>query len=181
MQTDGGGRHGESHNDFELFDCKEKWSDVSRVLVTEHTRFHPRFLHHENNKIMMRRSSTESTLALQRLFAWVEKRFGGLPMDEGAAAEVITTTESKVSSTDLQRLLSHQATALHVRGFYPKAAAKELGRQLTQEYEAGNARNWKVSTSRGLESSDVSTLGAHDPFNIVSASGNPNDKNDYFD
>ncbi|GKZ01127.1 hypothetical protein MPSEU_001064200 [Mayamaea pseudoterrestris] len=126
-------------------------------------------------------SSAKSTVALQRLFAWIEDKFGGLPIDEGPAAEVITSTQSYLSPADLHRLFTHQATAIHVRGFFPKTAAKTLGEKLTFEYEAGLARNWKVSTSRGLESSDVSTLGAHDPFNIVSADASTDKRDDYFE
>jgi hypothetical protein len=115
---------------------------------------------------------------LNQLFTWIESRFGGIPFDQGPAAEIITTDE--LTGSDLKRLFSHQATALHVRGFYDKNAAKTLSRQLTKDIEAGKGRNWKVSTSRGLESSDVSTLGEHAPYNIASASNNSGDEDEYF-
>jgi len=121
----------------------------------------------------------ESTVAVQRLFAWLEGRFGGLPFDSGASAEVIRT--GKLDGGDLGRLFRHDATAVHVRGFYDRKAAIRLGQRLAAEAESGGGRNWKVSTSRGLESSDVFTLGAHDPYNVASASRDPADRDRYFE
>jgi hypothetical protein len=77
--------------------------------------------------------------------------------------------------------MTHEATALHVKGFYCTNTARELGERLAHEAKRGRARNWKVSTSRGLESSDVSTLGAHAPYNVACANGNQSDIDAYFD
>ena len=122
--------------------------------------------------------SAESAAALRRAFSWLESRFGGLPLDSGSAAEVISS--EKLRGKDLVRLMQHEATAVHVRGFYPTKYAKQLGKLLSQEASTGKARNWKVSTSRGLESSDVATLGEHLPFNVASASGDPAVRDEYF-
>jgi hypothetical protein len=126
----------------------------------------------------MRHISPESTAALRRLFGFIESRYGGLPMDSGSAAEVITT--SKLCRSDLLRLMRHDATAVHIKEFYNKDAAKSIGSALALEALSGKGRNWKVSTSRGLESSDVSTLGEHPPFNVACASGKQADQDDYF-
>jgi hypothetical protein len=140
-----------------------------------------------------RAASTGTTDALLRLFGWLESRFGGLPFDSGPAAQVITrnaatdnSSSSGISSSglllaaDLQRLMRHEATALHVKGFYNKDAARLWGQQLTREvHQPGKgARNWKVSTSRGLESSDVWTLGEHAPYNIAVANSSSAKDND---
>ena len=110
--------------------------------------------------------SAESTKALQRAFQWLETNHGGLPFDEGPRAEVIVRHE-RLYRDDLERLMKHEATGLHVKGFYPTEASGVLGKALVDDVAAGKARNWKVSTARGLESSDVSTLGADAPYNVA--------------
>jgi hypothetical protein len=125
-----------------------------------------------------------ATTGMQRFFHWMEQRYGGsLPMDTGEAGQIIT--RSALRGDDLQRLFRHEATALHVPGFYHPASAAAIGRELSDEVVASSSsasttssrtatgqpklRNWKVSTSRGLESSDVSTLGEHPPYNVVAS------------
>ena len=61
--------------------------------------------------------SAESAAALRQLFAWIGKRYGGLPMDTGCHAEVIIR-QRRLLSCDLQRLMTHQATALQVKGYF---------------------------------------------------------------
>lgn len=101
---------------------------------------------------------------LRRFFQILEKRFGGVPLDTGAAAEVIVS--DRLERHHLERLLKHQATAIHVPNYYKEPA--KLAQTLTQEAKS-NANNWKVSTNRGLESSDVFTLGKHPPYNVAVA------------
>jgi hypothetical protein len=125
--------------------------------------------------------SAESTRALRSLFQWIESRYGGLPFDTGASGQVITR-DRVFQTADLVRLTRHEATALHVKGFYHQPAARDLGKELAAEAQAGKSRNWKISTSRGLESSDVFTLGEHPPFNVVAASSNKSQaQNEYFE
>lgn len=88
-------------------------------------------------------------------------------MDVGPSAEIMV--RDSLRWQDLQRLFQHQATALHVPNFFPRASAIDLGNQLTQQVQDGKARNWKVTTAQGLESSDVFTLGAHVPYNVAVA------------
>jgi len=124
--------------------------------------------------------SAESAAAMRTFFAWLEKRYGGLVMDTGRRAQVIVR-DQVLEGADLQRLVTHEATALHVKGFYETNAAQTLGERLAEEARKGRARNWKVSTSRGLESSDVSTLGAHPPFNVACANGSQAEMDAYFE
>jgi len=103
---------------------------------------------------------------MRRFFKVLEERFGGsLPLDVGPSSEVMVREELRTE--DLRRLFQHEATALHIPNFFPKTSAIELGSQLAQQVQDGEARNWKVSTSHGLESSDVFTLGAHGPYNVA--------------
>lgn len=109
-----------------------------------------------------------TAVAMRHFFEWLERRFGGpLPMDSGPASEVLV--RESLQAADLQRLFRHQATALHIPHFFPRESAMQLGAQLSQQVQDGQARNWKVSTSQGLESSDVFTLGAHVPYNVAVA------------
>ena len=124
--------------------------------------------------------TADSTAALRRVFAWIESRYGGLPFDSGPAGEVITA-DRYLQSQHLMRLCKHDATALHVKGFYDSDAAAELGVTLAKEAQRGKGNNWKVSTSRGLESSDVTTMGEHAPYNIATASKDPKDIEAYFE
>jgi hypothetical protein len=119
--------------------------------------------------------------ALRRLFQWIESRYGGIPTDVGTSAEVIERKDSKLRREDLLRLMKHDATAIHIRGFYPEEAARNLGLQLASESQSGKGQNWKVSTSRGLESSDVCTLGKHAPFNVASATNDQRQIDSYFE
>jgi hypothetical protein len=125
--------------------------------------------------------SIQSADALRQFFALLESRYGGLPIDQGDSSQVIVSTNGLLRPQDLQRLVSHEATALHVKNFYPRAASLSMGGRLAKEALTGKVRNWKVSTARGLESSDVFTLGAHAPFNVASANPNKESINAYFE
>jgi hypothetical protein len=134
-------------------------------------------------------SSTTSQRGARSFFEWLEGRFGGgpLPMADDTADDPQVVVTSNLTANDLRRLFRHEITVLQVRNFYPKASATALGRDLTeqalarrrqqqkQEASGGSSstelKNWKVSTARGLESSDVFTLGAHLPYNIAVAHG----------
>eukprot|EP00934_Nitzschia_sp_Nitz4_P002420 Nitzschia sp. Nitz4//scaffold3_size479765//334342//335387//NITZ4_000139-RA/size479765-processed-gene-1.314-mRNA-1//-1//CDS//3329550875//2415//frame0 len=106
--------------------------------------------------------------AMRHFFEWLEMSFGGnLPMDTGRAAEVMV--RDSLQGEDLKRLFQHEATALHIPNFFPRDSAIELGAQLSKQVKEGQATNWKVSTAKGLESSDVFTLGAHMPYNVAVA------------
>lgn len=117
---------------------------------------------------MKSKAPRATATAMQQFFETLEQRFGGvLPMDKGAAAEIIVS--DSLQTSDLKRLFRHDATALHVRNFFPKESAIKLGAKLAQDVDDGKARNWKVSTAKGLESSDVFTLGEHVPYNVAVA------------
>ena len=127
---------------------------------------------------------SQRTSAVRRLFSIIESRFGGVSslIDTGCRSEVILRDDGVIRECDLTRLTSHEATAVHVRNFFDRDAAAALGSRLADEaLRSGGGNNWKVSTSRGLESSDVATLGAHVPYNVASSSGREEDVNNYFE
>ncbi|KAG7362657.1 hypothetical protein IV203_026017 [Nitzschia inconspicua] len=133
------------------------------------------------NGDMLRRKMTTSSTTTQEgtdlFFTWLEKTFGdgslGTSLQQPADSAVITT--SQLRTNDLQRLFTHEVSVLHVSNFYPRQSAMELGWELAQQalsqhhQQHQELKNWKVSTSKGLESSDVLTLGAHLPYNIAFA------------
>lgn len=111
--------------------------------------------------------------AVRSFFRVLESRCGNLPslVDAGPAAETVEAGDGVVRAADLARLFRHDAAALVVRGFFRPASAARLGEELLGEARrgGGGAANWKVSTRRGLESSDVATLGEHPPYNVAVA------------
>jgi hypothetical protein len=82
--------------------------------------------------------------------------------------EVMATRES-LELEDLEKLFRHEISVLKIRNFYPREASSSLGKEIAIEGRSAKAQNWKVSTSKGLESSDVVTVGCHAPYNIALA------------
>lgn len=113
--------------------------------------------------------------AIQSFFQLLETNHGNLSslIDKGSASETIVSSDGVLQSHHLTRLFRHEATALHVKNFYHSHAAMLLGEELIQESiertKQGSSSNWKISTARGLESSDVGTLGEHTPYNVAVA------------
>ena len=112
-----------------------------------------------------------TAVATRQFFAWLEANHGGLPLlkPKRASGESssLVVQRSKLQAQDLKDLLEHKIVALHIPSFYPRASAMKLGVSLAQEASNKERQNWKVSTARGLESSDVFTLGAHMPWNMA--------------
>ena len=140
--------------------------------------------HHHRTQILFANSKTTlSDTAIRRGFqslpsvdteaeVQTELNDAGFPMDIGDAAKVLENTQGKLDPTQLHQLMSHNATALVVRNFYPRESAIELGKSLAEDVQMGRGRNWKVmSASKGLESSDVVTLGAYPPYNVAQSQG----------
>lgn len=94
----------------------------------------------------------------------LERRFGRIE-DLFEEPSVGVISRSSLTQADLAELFAHRACALHVPGFYSAkvaaSAAARLERQSTQ--------NWKVSSPRGLESSDVLSVGK--PYNVAAQEG----------
>ena len=114
-------------------------------------------------------SSRTRNDAIQALFRHLEANYCNLTslVDKGSAAETIVVDDGIIHANHLERLFDHDATALHIRNFYNPICAEQLGEDLIQESLHKGGKNWKVSTSRGLESSDVFTLGEHPPYNVA--------------
>jgi hypothetical protein len=121
---------------------------------------------------------SSSTCALVSLLCEIEVKYGNLSQlldsPNTPAAETIVSSDGELHVEHLERLFTHDATAIHIPNYYHKRTATKLGMELLHESQQENnngegRRNWKVSTSRGLESSDVITLGKHTPYNVAVA------------
>ena len=94
----------------------------------------------------------------------LERRFGRIEdLFEEPSVDIIT--RQYLAKDDLEKLFRHQACAVHVPGFYPKEAAASAASRL----EGQTTQNWKVSSPRGLESSDVLSVGK--PYNVAAQEG----------
>lgn len=94
----------------------------------------------------------------------LERRFGRIEdLVEKPSVDVIKQTS--ITRPALQALFNHQACAVHVPNFYPVDAAVSAARRL----EGESTQNWKISSPRGLESSDVLSVGK--PYNVAAQEG----------
>ena len=85
-------------------------------------------------------------------------------------------TKPKLELSDLIQLFTHEITALQIKSFYPPLHAAKLGNEIAKKAKT-EAENWKVVTERGLEVSEVYTLGEHVPYNVAVAM---NQTDEYF-
>lgn len=94
----------------------------------------------------------------------LERRFGRIEdLFEEPSVDVIQV--DTLDAASLRELFNHRACAVHVPGFYSAGAAASASRKL----EGESTQNWKVSSPRGLESSDVLSVGK--PFNVAAQEG----------
>jgi hypothetical protein len=141
-----------------------RWTSYTSALPTHYQQHIRTFLN----------DATRNT-AIQTFFQHIELNYGNLSslIDKGPASETIVSSDGVIHPQHLVRLCQHEATALHIPNFFHPEGAKQLGEELIQESlmrtNSGKSSNWKVSTSRGLESSDVATLGEHPPYNVAVA------------
>jgi hypothetical protein len=97
----------------------------------------------------------------------MEAKFGNmaaLARDTGGVNPVLTTPT--LTPQALKDLFEHRIVAVRVPEFFPPTAAAALATEL--KTHAGT-RNWMISTARGLESSDVQSVGT--PHNVALSEG----------
>ncbi|CAN0364244.1 unnamed protein product, partial [Phaeothamnion confervicola] len=102
--------------------------------------------------------------ALTNLFSLLESRFGRLADLVETSPKIAEVDELR--APDLQRLTRHDVCAVHVKCFYPPAAAAALAAKVARDERV---KNWEISSAKGLETSDVMTVGT--PFNVVLEKG----------
>ncbi|CAM9262200.1 unnamed protein product, partial [Discosporangium mesarthrocarpum] len=99
--------------------------------------------------------------AVARFARELENRFGN--MEHLVEKSVGVITAESLERGALEDLFSHRTCAIHIQEFYLPSAAAEMARWLEQSSDA--IQNWKVSSQRGLESSDVWSVGK--PYNMA--------------
>ena len=99
----------------------------------------------------------------------VEKRFGNMEsLVDPAVHSVATLPDGRITRSALEKLFSHQVSAVRVPNFYPVSASRKLAETFLKSKDAWG-KNWKVSSSRGMESSDVDSIGT--PYNVALGGG----------
>ena len=128
----------------------------------------------------LKRPLSTNTQAIQNFFQLVQDKYGGLKPflhnSNHPKPQNVLTKEHTFDKHDLIKLTTHEISAIHIKEYYPRDIAKEIGHELSNRIK--EAKNWKVGSSRGLESSDVLTIGKHAPYNVAFAQNNTNA---YFD
>lgn len=141
-----------------------KYLDFSRPLARffSHTRSLTRMKRARDLGGLLAKSKRRDGVAM---FAReLERRFGRIEdLFEEPSVDVIT--RSSLTQADLAELFAHRACAVHVPGFYPAKAAASVATRLLGQ----STQNWKVSSPRGLESSDVLSIGK--PYNVAAQEG----------
>ena len=124
---------------------------------------------------------------LRSVLTKLESAFGDIPALRAAdTSAVITLAEGKLTSSALTSLLRHEALCVLVKGFLPPSVAEAGAEELVARAERGEARDWMISTSGGLETSDVQTIGTP-PNMLYTGNHNPHkgfgvdDDDDYDD
>lgn len=113
----------------------------------------------------MRRLQRSARLAsvLQQL----EERFGSVAAITDASAGVRTAFDGQLRASDVAALVSHEALAVHVRGFYDAGRAAAVARRVLAD---DDVRNWSVAYSdSAAQPSEVEAVGL--PHNVAVAEG----------
>ena len=125
-------------------------------------------------------SSSTKTKAIQNLFEVLEKKYGGLEPflfnnKQKEEEQRVLKKDYTFTYNDILKLMTHEISAIHINEYYPRQYAKEIGVDLSNR-SIVEGKNWKIGTSnRGLESSDVMTIGNHKPYNVAFAQSTTNE------
>ena len=111
-----------------------------------------------------------STLGTQSFFQYLS-RYSNLPALQAADTTKVITTTHHLEHGHLSQLFTHQVVAVHVKQYIPPSIALELAAHYSAISRRGGSSNWEVTTERGLESSDVQTIGT--PSNMQTSAPDP--------
>lgn len=124
-------------------------------------------------------ASATTSAGAQSFLRSLAARYGNIAaLQASDVSSVLTVDASSLSTSHLSSLFRHQHVALHVKNFLSPSASASFASQYSAR-AALEAKNWQVSTSRGLESSDVATIGT--PGNVAASNPDPAEQQAYHD
>ena len=98
-------------------------------------------------------------------FQQIEKNYGDINALVDTKMSILKLKANQVTERSLKKLFRHEVAAIRVPNFFPAEACDYLSESFLEQPTS----NWKVSSSRGMESSDVESIVT--PYNVALGQG----------
>ncbi len=98
-------------------------------------------------------------------FQQIEKNYGDINALVDTKMSILKLKANQVTERSLKKLFRHEVAAIRVPNFFPAEACDYLSESFLEQPTS----NWKVSSSRGMESSDVESIVT--PYNVALGRG----------
>ena len=98
-------------------------------------------------------------------FQQIEKNYGDINALVDTKMSILKLNSNQVTARALKKLFRHEVAAIRVPNFFPAEACDLMSESFLEQPTS----NWKVSSSRGMESSDVESIVT--PYNVALGQG----------